>query len=92
MIRHAKQILDTGGGDLPGADMAQYGIAFVCVGGLFYLANKFIERWGKGDQTNMAEVVENNTEVMKQLIPLIQGIKETQARQGAQLEELIRKG
>lgn len=68
---------------MPGAEIAQYGVAVFAVAGLIYL----IDRWMKVKNNNdLAEVVENNTKAMEKLTTLLQV---TLARQEQKIDELL---
>jgi hypothetical protein len=68
---------------MPGAELAQYGLATFAVAGLLY----FMDRWMKAKSNNdLAEVVENNTKAMEQLTTLLQV---TLARQEQKIDELL---
>ena len=68
---------------MPGAEIAQYGIAFFAVAGLIYIVGRWLE---KRDEVNLAEVVQNNTKAIEQLTTIIQV---TLARQEAKIDELL---
>ncbi|AYO30792.1 hypothetical protein D2962_09380 [Biomaibacter acetigenes] len=68
---------------MPGAELAQYGLATFAVAGLLY----FIDRWMKQKSENdLAEVVKNNTKALENLTTLLQV---TMARQEAKIDELL---
>lgn len=70
---------------LPGADIAQYGLAVFAVAGLIYL----VDRWVKSKEENdldLAEVVQNNTKALENLTTLIQV---AMTRQEAKIDELL---
>jgi len=68
---------------MPGAEIAQYGIAFFTVAGLLFLVAQWFRQ--KSDQ-ELAEVVQNNTKALEQLTTLIQVAL---ARQEAKIDELL---
>jgi len=72
-----------GGIPMPGAEIAQYGIATFALAGLLYVVGQFLKQ--RNDQ-NLAEVVQNNTRALEQLTTLIQV---TLARQEAKIDELL---
>lgn len=90
------------------ADVAQYGIAFFIVACITYVGGAWVKGWyslkigapenneradkAEHDRDELLKVIQNNTDVMKQLVNLMQSMEKTQARQGAQIEELLRKG
>lgn len=49
---------------MPGADIAQYGIAFFTVAGFIYIIGRWLEH---RDEINLAEVVQNNTKALEQV-------------------------
>lgn len=68
---------------MPGAELAQYGLATFAVAGLLYL----VDKWMKAKNNNdLAEVVENNTKAMEKLTTLLQV---TLARQEQKIDELL---
>lgn len=68
---------------MPGADLAQYGIAFFTVAGLIFLVGQWLKQ--RSDH-ELAEIIENNTKALEQLATLIQV---TLTRQEAKLDELL---
>jgi hypothetical protein len=68
---------------MPGAEIAQYGIATFALAGLLYVVSQFLKQ--KGDQ-NLTEVVQNNTKALEQLTTLIQV---SMTRQEAKMDELL---
>ncbi len=68
---------------MPGADIAQYGIAVFAVAGLIYLVDRWMKNKGEND---IVEVVKNNTKALENLTSLIQV---TLARQEAKIDELL---
>lgn len=68
---------------MPGADIAQYGIATFALAGVFYFAIQIIKQ--RNDQ-NLSEVIQNNTKAIEQLTTLLQV---TMARQEAKIDELL---
>lgn len=68
---------------MPGADIAEYGIAFFTVAGLIYLVTQWFKQ--RGDR-ELSEVIQNNTRALEQLTTLIQV---TMTRQEAKIDELL---
>jgi hypothetical protein len=68
---------------MPGAEIAQCGIATFAVVRLLYVVGQFLKQ--KGAQ-NLAEVVQNNTKALEKLTTLLQV---TMARQEAKIDELL---
>lgn len=68
---------------MPGAELAQYGLATFAVAGLLYLVDKWVKTKNSND---LAEVVENNTKAMEKLTTLLQV---TLARQEQKIDELL---
>lgn len=71
---------------MPGAEIAQYGLATFAVAGLIYIVSIFVRQ--KNDR-NVAAVIENNTRAMEQVACAIQNMQVAQARQEAKLDELL---
>lgn len=70
-----------------GPELAQYGIAFFTVAGLFYLIGLWLKRNDGSDQ--IAEVVQNNTKALEQLATAIQTIQISLARQEQKIDEIL---
>jgi hypothetical protein len=68
---------------MPGAEIAQYGIATFAVAGIIYIVGQILKQ--RGDN-NLAEVVQNNTKALENLTTLLQV---TMARQEAKIDELL---
>ncbi|MDI3311396.1 MAG: hypothetical protein QJR05_08215 [Thermoanaerobacterium sp.] len=68
---------------MPGAELAQYGLATFAVAGLLYLVDRWMKQKGEND---LAEVVKNNTKALENLTTLLQV---TMARQEAKIDELL---
>lgn len=72
---------------MPGAEIAQYGVAIFAVAGLIYLVDRWTIRWTKKkDDTELSEVVQNNTKALESLTTLIQV---SMTRQEAKIDELL---
>lgn len=71
---------------MPGADIAQYGLATFAVAGLIYIVSIFVKQ--KSDR-NVTAVIENNTRVIEQVICVIQNMQINMARQEAKMDELL---
>lgn len=76
---------------MPGPELAQYGIAFFTVAGLFYVFGQWLKHKDKSDanQVNLAEVVQNNTKALEQLATAIQTIQISLARQEQKIDEIL---
>jgi len=68
---------------MPGAEIAQYGIAAFAVAGLIYLVDRWMKEKGDNDLT---EVIQNNTKALESLTTLIQV---SMTRQEAKIDELL---
>ena len=71
---------------LPGAELAQYGLATFAVAGLIYLVDKWIKQKNDND---LAEVIQNNTKALEQVTAVVQAIQISLARQEAKMDELL---
>lgn len=84
---------------MPVAELAQYGIGFVAIGGLFFLVGKLIDKWFEQKKDDfqpqivaqLATVVQNNTQAVEKLTILVQDIRVDVAAQGQKLDELVAK-
>lgn len=74
---------------MPGADLAQYGIAFFAVAGMIYLFGMWLKQKDDTNQVNLAEVVQNNTKALEQLATAIQTIQISLARQEQKIDEIL---
>lgn len=68
-------------------EIAQYGIAALAVGGLIYIADRWIKQ--RGGNGELAAVIENNTKAMEQLIPVTQAIQLSITRLEQKTDELL---
>jgi len=68
---------------MPGAEIAQYGIAAFAVAGIIYIVSLTLKQRGN---KSLAEVIENNTKAIESLTVLLQV---TMARQEAKIEEVL---
>ena len=71
---------------MPGAELAQYGLATFAVAGLIYLVDKWIKQKNDND---LAEVIQNNTKALEQVTAVVQTIQISLARQEAKMDELL---
>ncbi|AGI38799.1 hypothetical protein CSTERTH_03460 [Thermoclostridium stercorarium subsp. thermolacticum DSM 2910] len=71
---------------MPGAEMAQYGIGFFAIAGLIYVITKFLD---KRKDTELTEVIEDNTKVVEKVISVLQAIQLSLTRQEVQIDELL---
>lgn len=71
---------------VPGAEIAQYGLATFAVAGLIYIVGLFVKQKNDGSLT---PVIENNTKALEQVACAIQAMQVNQARQEAKLDELL---
>ncbi len=68
---------------MPGAEVAQYGVAVFAVAGIIYIVSLTLKQRGN---KGLAEVIENNTKAIESLTVLLQV---TMARQEAKIEEVL---
>lgn len=71
---------------MPGAELAQYGIGFFAVAGLVYVMSQYIARRGESE---LAEVIQNNTKALEQVTAVVQAIQLSLTRQEAKIDELL---
>lgn len=71
---------------MPGAEIAQYGIGFFAIAGLLYVITKFLD---KRKDTELTEVIENNTKALEQVSSVVQAIQLSLTRQEAKIDELL---
>lgn len=72
--------------NLPGAELAQYGIAAFSIGILGYILGKWLDnKNGK----EIAEVIQNNTKALEQITSVVQAIQLSLTRQEAKIDELL---
>lgn len=71
---------------MPGAELAQYGLATFTVAGLIFLVDRWIKQKGESD---LAEVVQNNTKALEKMSAVVQAIQLSLARQEAKIDELL---
>ncbi len=75
---------------MPGAEIAQYGLATFTVAGLIYIVVLFFNIKKKEDgNDDLKEVIENNTKALNSLLSVIQSIQVTLVRQEAKIDELL---
>ncbi|WP_213997196.1 MULTISPECIES: hypothetical protein [Tepidanaerobacter] len=75
---------------MPGAEIAQYGLATFTVAGLIYIVVLFFNIKKKEDgNDDLKEVIENNTKALNSLLSVIQSIQVTLLRQEAKIDELL---
>lgn len=71
---------------LPGADLAQYGLATFALAGVFYFVGVM---WKQKKDNDLAEVIRNNTKALEQVTAVVQAIQLSLARQEAKMDELL---
>ena len=71
---------------MPGAEIAQYGIATFAIAGLVFVVSKFFD---KKQNNNLAEVIKNNTKALEQVTSVVQVIQLSLTRQEAKIDELL---
>lgn len=71
---------------VPGAELAQLGVAGFAVGVLGYVLGKWLDtRNGK----ELSEVIQNNTKALEQVTTVVQAIQLSLTRQEAKIDELL---
>jgi len=73
--------------NLPGVDLAQYGIALFAVAGVVYLGSLLLKQ--KSNNNGLAEVIKNNTRALEQVATAVQAIQLSIAKLEAKTEELL---
>ena len=68
---------------MPGAEIAQYGVAVFAVAGIIYIVALTLKQ---RSNNSLAEVIKNNTKAIESLTVLLQV---TMARQEAKIEEVL---
>ena len=71
---------------MPGAEIAQYGIATFAIAGLVFVVSKIFD---KKQNSNLAEVIKNNTKALEQVTSVVQVIQLSLTRQEAKIDELL---
>ncbi|UZQ86046.1 hypothetical protein ODU73_000441 [Thermoclostridium stercorarium] len=71
---------------MPGAELAQYGVATFAIAGLVYVMTKFFDKRSNND---LAEVIKNNTKALEQVTSVVQAIQLSLTRQEAKIDELL---
>jgi len=71
---------------MPGAEIAQYGIATFAIAGLVFVVSKVFD---KKQNNNLAEVIKNNTKALEQVTSVVQVIQLSLTRQEAKIDELL---
>lgn len=71
---------------MPGAELAQYGVATFAIAGLVYVMTKFFD---KKSNNELAEVIKNNTKALEQVSSVVQAIQLSLTRQEAKIDELL---
>ena len=83
---------------MPGAELAQHGIAVFSVAGVIYIVSLLIKQWKVPSKTNEAnkelsvdvlKVVDNNTKAIKEMTDVIQTFQVSLARQEQKIDELL---
>ena len=71
---------------MPGAEIAQYGVATFAIAGLVFVVSKIFD---KKQNNNLAEVIKNNTKALEQVTAVVQAIQLSLTRQEAKIDELL---
>jgi flagellar motor switch/type III secretory pathway protein FliN len=72
---------------MPGAELAQYGLATFAVAGLLYIVNLFLTK--RKDNDELMAVIENNTKAIDNLSNVMQTLQMSLVRQEAKIDELL---
>jgi len=71
---------------VPGAEIAQYGVATFAVAGIVYIVNLFVKQKNEANISNISKVIENNTKAVEQLVTFLQVAL---TRQEQKIDELL---
>lgn len=75
---------------VPSAEFAQYGVGTLAVAGIIYIGIQVItSAFRQRANSELAEVVQNNTKALEQVAIAIQNVQINMARQEAKLDELL---
>ncbi len=76
---------------MPGAEIAQYGIAIFAVATMGYVLVKIFTEQKNGDKAGneLVQVIQNNTAAMKELVDLIHELRIEIAKEQTKLDELV---
>jgi len=72
---------------MPGAELAQYGLATFAVAGLLYIVNLFLTK--RKDNDELMAVIENNTKAIDNLSNVMQSLQMSLVRQETKIDELL---
>jgi len=75
---------------MPGAEIAQYGVAIFAIAMLGYVFVKIIGGTKPVDNSKeLAAVIENNTKALKELMTVLHQIEVQMARQETKIDEIL---
>jgi len=76
---------------MPGAEIAQYGIAIFAVATMGYVLVKIFTAQKNGNKAGdeLVQVIQNNTAAMKELVGLIHELRIEIAKEQTKLDELV---
>lgn len=75
---------------MPSAEFAQYGVGTLAVAGIIYIGIQVItSAFRQQANSELVEVVQNNTKALEQVAIAIQNVQINMARQEAKLDELL---
>lgn len=76
---------------MPGAEIAQYGIAIFAVAMMGYVLVKIFTAQKNGNKAGneLVQVIQNNTAAMKELVDLIHELRIEIAKEQTKLDELV---
>ena len=74
---------------MPGAEIAQYGIAIFSIAILGYVFVKIIGNPKPDNSKELVAVIENNTKALRELMAVLHQIEVQMARQETKIDELL---
>jgi len=74
---------------MPGAEIAQYGVAIFAIAMLGYVFVKIISVPKSDNSKELAAVIENNTKALKELMTVLHQIEVQMARQEIKIDEIL---
>ena len=74
---------------MPGAEIAQYGIAIFAIAILGYVFVKIVGNPKPDNSKELVAVIENNTKALRELMAVLHQIEVQMARQETKIDELL---
>jgi len=74
---------------MPGAEIAQYGVAIFAIAMLGYVFVKIIGTPKPDNSKELVAVIENNTKALRELMAVLHQIEVQMARQETKIDELL---